>query len=129
MKGIAMADSAYREVKLRDGRTLAYAEYGSPSGQPIIYCHGVPSSRVEADLIVDGAKAAALNLRIIVPDRPGMGRSDYQPGRRIVDWPDDVLATSKSICAASPSFSARTKASQTAIIETPRIRLLQILAA
>jgi len=97
MKGIAMADSAYREVKLRDGRRLAYAEYGSPSGQPIIYCHGVPSSRVEADLIVDGAKAAALNLRIIVPDRPGMGRSDYQPGRRIVDWPEDVLALAAAL--------------------------------
>ena len=26
-----------------------------------------------------------------VPDRPGMGRSDFQPGRRIVDWPNDVL--------------------------------------
>lgn len=86
-----MSNSAYREVKLRDGRTLAYAEHGLASGQPIIYCHGVPSSRVEGDLIVNGATAAALGLRVIVPDRPGMGRSDYQSGRRILDWPDDVL--------------------------------------
>jgi len=97
MKGIAVADSAYREVRLGDARTLAYAEYGSSSGQAIIYCHGVPSSRVEADLIVDSAKAAALNLRIIVPDRPGMGHSDYQVGRRIVDWPDDVLALADAL--------------------------------
>jgi len=97
MKGIAVADSAYREVRLGDARTLAYAEYGSSSGQAIIYCHGVPSSRVEADLIVDSAKAAALNLRIIVPDRPGMGHSDYQAGRRIVDWPDDVLALADAL--------------------------------
>jgi pimeloyl-ACP methyl ester carboxylesterase len=86
-----VSNSAYREIKLRDGRTLAYAEHGSPSGQPIIYCHGVPSSRVEGDLIINDTTAASLGLRIIVPDRPGMGHSDYQAGRRILDWPDDVL--------------------------------------
>src|SRR6185503_12550356 len=80
-----------REIKLRDGRTLAYAEYGSPRGQPIIHCHGTPSSRVEGELTFSGTTAAELGVRIIVPDRPGMGRSDFQPGRRIVDWPNDVL--------------------------------------
>jgi pimeloyl-ACP methyl ester carboxylesterase len=69
---------------------LAFAEHGSPSGTPIIYCHGVPSSRVEGDLIVRGPIASALGLRVIVPDRPGMGHSQYQAGRRIVDWPTDV---------------------------------------
>ena len=82
---------------MRDGRALAYAEYGSPAGQPIIYCHGVPSSRVEGDLMVNAATAAVLGLRVIVPDRPGMGRSDYQPGRRIVDWPDDVRDLIKAL--------------------------------
>src|SRR5436190_10650714 len=86
-----MTSSEWREIKLRDGRVLAYAEYGSPGGLPIIHCHGTPSSRVEGDLIFDAAIAAELGVRIIVPDRPGMGRSDFQPGRRIVDWPNDVL--------------------------------------
>jgi pimeloyl-ACP methyl ester carboxylesterase len=86
-----MADPAGGEITLRDGRTLAYLERGSRSGTPVIYCHGVPSASVEANLIVDDEVAAALGLRIIVPDRPGMGRSSYQPGRRIVDWPEDVL--------------------------------------
>ncbi len=86
-----MSSSAYRQITVRDGRTLAYAEYGTPSGQPIIYCHGVPSSRVEGDLIIDGSTAASLRLRLIVPDRPGVGHSQYQSGRRIVDWPNDVL--------------------------------------
>jgi pimeloyl-ACP methyl ester carboxylesterase len=27
-----------------------------------------------------------------VPERPGFGRSDFQPGRRLLDWPDDVRA-------------------------------------
>ena len=60
-------------------------------GLPIIHCHGTPSSRVEGDLTFSGTVAAELGVRIIVPDRPGMGRSDFQPARRIVDWPDDVL--------------------------------------
>jgi pimeloyl-ACP methyl ester carboxylesterase len=86
-----MPKSEYQELTLRDGRTLAFAEYGSPSGRPIIYCHGVPSSRVEGDLIVNGGTASALGLRVIVPDRPGMGHSQSQTGRRIVDWPNDVV--------------------------------------
>ena len=86
-----MPNSEHHEVTLRDGRTLAYAEHGSPSGRAIIYCHGVPSSRVEGDLIIDPATVSALGLRVIVPDRPGMGHSQPQSGRRIVDWPNDVI--------------------------------------
>jgi len=94
---VTMPQSPHREVKMRDGRTLAYSEHGSPAGQPIIYCHGVPSSRVEGDLIVHAATAAALGLRFIVPDRPGIGRSDDQPGRRIIDWPADVVDVIKAL--------------------------------
>ena len=86
-----MTNSEYREIRLRDGRALAFAEYGNPRGLPIIHCHGTPSSRVEGDLTFSGTVATDLGVRIIVPDRPGMGRSDFQPGRRIVDWPNDVL--------------------------------------
>lgn len=80
-----------QQITLRDGRALAFNEYGNPSGRPIIYCHGTPSARVEGDLIVNSVLADELGLRIIVPDRPGMGGSDFQPGRRILDWPNDVL--------------------------------------
>ena len=86
-----MTDSDYSEIRLHDGRILAYSKYGSPRGLPIIHCHGTPSSRVEGNLIFDPAMAAELGVRIIVPDRPGMGRSDFSQGGRIVDWPEDVL--------------------------------------
>ena len=79
-----------RSIRLRDGRTLAYAEYGTPHGAPVIYCHGSPSSRVECELSLH-TTAADLGLRVIAPDRPGMGGSDFQAGRRIIDWPSDVL--------------------------------------
>jgi pimeloyl-ACP methyl ester carboxylesterase len=96
-----MADPSSRDITLRDGRTLAFIERGSPSGAPVIYCHGVPSASVEANLIVDNDVAAALGLRIIVPDRPGMGRSSYQPGRRIVDWPRDVVELADALGLAT----------------------------
>ena len=43
--------------------------------------------------------------------------------------PDEAEATSNNACADRPSFSANTNASETAIMETPRIMLLQIFAA
>jgi hypothetical protein len=75
-------------ITLRDGRTLAYAQYGAPDGRPIIHCHGTPSSRVEGDLLFSGNSAAEVGVRIVVPDRPGMGRSEFQAGRSILDWPE-----------------------------------------
>ena len=86
-----MADRDYQSIKLRDGRRLAYAEFGDPVGEPIIHCHGTPSSRAEGELTLRGSCARQLGLRVIIPDRPGMGGSDFLRNRRIVDWPSDVL--------------------------------------
>jgi pimeloyl-ACP methyl ester carboxylesterase len=58
----------------------------------IFYFHGSPSTRLEWYLFRTEALAKKLKLRLIVPDRPGLGRSDFQPGRRIGDWPADVIA-------------------------------------
>ncbi len=84
-----MPEPKFHEIRLRDARTLAYADYGTPRGLPIIRCHGAPSSRLEGGIIA--AAAAELGVRMIVPDRPGMGRSDFQPHRRIENWPTDLL--------------------------------------
>jgi pimeloyl-ACP methyl ester carboxylesterase len=77
-------------VALPDGRDLAYEDYGDPDGTPVLSFHGGLSSRLDAA----PAHQAALELgiRLVSPDRPGMGRSTYQPRRRLVDWPDDVAA-------------------------------------
>jgi pimeloyl-ACP methyl ester carboxylesterase len=79
-----------RVITLPDGRQLAYAEFGATDGMPVVYCHGFPSSRLEARL-AHGAAVEA-RLRLIAPDRPGMGGSDRRPGRRLLDWPVDVAA-------------------------------------
>jgi pimeloyl-ACP methyl ester carboxylesterase len=75
-------------MRLSDGRRLGYAEYGEPQGWPLMFFHGTPGSRIMARFA--GPKARELGVRLIAPDRPGFGRSDFQPHRRLLDWPRDV---------------------------------------
>lgn len=77
-------------VELSDGRTLSYAEYGDPEGTPVFCFHGVIGSRLMWSL-ADGA-ATERGLRVVAPDRPGFGESDFQRGRRLLDWPADACA-------------------------------------
>ena len=83
-----MTDNITQTLPLQDGRLLAYADYGVPDGWPLLYFHGIPGSRRECPF--DAAILQALNIRLIVPERPGYGLSDWQENRRILDWPDDV---------------------------------------
>lgn len=77
-----------RQIRLRDGRRLGYAEYGDALGRPVFHFHGFPSSRLEAGL--HHRLVEERNIHLIAVDRPGCGLSDYQTGRRMLDWPDDV---------------------------------------
>lgn len=78
-----------RLMQLKDGRTLGYALYGDPDGLPVFYFHGFPASRLEGRL--PAGAAAETGIRLIAPDRPGFGLSDFAVGRKILDWPQDVL--------------------------------------
>ena len=75
-------------VKLPDGRNMGYAEYGDPHGRLVLYFHGTPGSRVEARLISEDTETAG--VRLLAVERPGIGLSDYQVGRRVLDCPADV---------------------------------------
>ena len=75
-------------IELTDGRRLAYAEYGEPTGAPVFLFYGLPGSRLAWSLLPDNPIPPG--LRIIAPDRPGYGRSDPKPGRTLLDWADDV---------------------------------------
>jgi len=81
-----------QQFQLPGGRKLGYDEYGAPDGNPVFYLHGAPSSRVEFSLFGDDALLRSLNVRLIAVDRPGMGLSDFQPDRRLLDFPSDLLA-------------------------------------
>lgn len=75
-------------ILLEDGRYLGYAEYGDRTGFPILYFHGGQESRLSSAFMHTTAKE--MGVRIISPDRPGIGLSSYQSGREFLDWPDDV---------------------------------------
>lgn len=77
-----------RRLQLRDGRWLGYAEYGDPDGKPVVSFHGGMSCRI--DVAFASSICAARGVRLISVDRPGIGSSDYKPGRTLLDWPDDV---------------------------------------
>lgn len=83
-------------VSLADGRNMSFAEYGSPDGHPVLYFHGAPSSRLEPLLIGEDVFTRH-GLRIIAPDRPGMGRSAFQPHRGVADWPIDVAVLADAL--------------------------------
>jgi len=81
---------------LPDGRKLSYATFGPSDGQPVLYFHGSPSSRLEP-MFLSADILNQFHLRIIAPDRPGMGCSDFQPGRSFSHWPADVIALADSL--------------------------------
>jgi pimeloyl-ACP methyl ester carboxylesterase len=84
-----------RTLRLKDGRTLAYAEYGDPNGRPVFYFHGFPSCHLEVSLA--DATARQRGFRLIAIDRPGFGRSDFQRNRAIGDWPADVQEVAEQL--------------------------------
>ncbi|KAF2444755.1 alpha/beta hydrolase fold domain-containing protein [Karstenula rhodostoma CBS 690.94] len=78
-------------LTLEDGRVLSFATYGSPVPRTsVFYFHSFASSRKEAKIW--HTAAAKLGVRLVAPDRPGLGNSSFQLGRTFLDWPKDVIA-------------------------------------
>ena len=75
-------------ISLSDGRSLGYAEYGKLEGFPVFYFHGGQESRLSSSFMNE--TAIDLGIRIISPDRPGVGLSSFQENRKFADWGKDV---------------------------------------
>ena len=74
------------EIFIRgNGDRVAFNEYGDVGGEPVVFCHGWPSSRIMAQFIDDAARE--LRVRIISPDRPGIADSSFVLNRKLLDWP------------------------------------------
>ena len=78
------------KMVLPDGRTLAYAEYGDPGGIPVLGLHGTPGTRHIFSL--GDASARKHGLRVIAPNRAGMGDSDDRPDHSIAGHVEDAVA-------------------------------------
>lgn len=74
-------------IVLRDGRHLAWSEWGPIYGRPVLFCTGAGMS---GSLGFAEAALPDLGARLIAIDRPGLGRSDDDPRRTLATWADDV---------------------------------------
>lgn len=82
---------------LVNGYRLGYNIYGPENGKPVFYFHGSPSARIEFEIFTDEDLLHSMNVRVISVDRPGMGLSDFQPDRKILDWPSQILSLASSL--------------------------------
>ena len=76
------------QLTLRDGRTLAWREYGPSAGRPILRFQGTPGSRNSRHPHEDAYDR--LDAHVIVFDRPGYGASSRLPGRGVAVVADDA---------------------------------------
>ena len=82
-----MPVAAPRVVAVGDRRVGLY-EYGDPEGRPVLTFHGVPACGAGFDF-ADGP-ARARGLRILAPDRPGVGLSSVVDSWGVADYPTMV---------------------------------------
>ncbi|KAK3487485.1 Alpha/Beta hydrolase protein [Neurospora hispaniola] len=78
------------------GRVISFSEVGDPNGSAVFCCVGMGLTRYITAFYDE--LALTLKLRMITPDRPGVGDSEpYSDGNTTpLGWPDDVYA----ICQA-----------------------------
>lgn len=77
-------------VVLRDGRLLGFAEFGDPTGRPVLWFHGTPGARKQLPPETPD-EAERRRLRVIVVERPGTGFSTPHLYDRIGDFSSDVV--------------------------------------
>ncbi|KAI9774465.1 MAG: hypothetical protein M1835_006037 [Candelina submexicana] len=78
------------------GRIISFSEVGDPNGFAVFCCVGMGLTRYITAFYDELART--LRLRLITPDRPGIGESEPYPDgtATTLGWPDDIYA----ICQA-----------------------------
>lgn len=79
-----------RRLQRPDGRTVAFSEWGDPSGTPLLRVPGTPGCRY--NMRADRSGWAARNLWAITTERPGFGASTRLEGRGFNEPADDLAA-------------------------------------
>lgn len=83
-------------IRLRDGRALSYGQWGAAGDPVVLGFHGGGLSRLQ-HYGIDAPTAAGVHL--VLPDRPGYGRSDPHQGSTLLDWADDVRELADHLAA------------------------------
>lgn len=76
-------------VELHGGRRLAVTALGEQDGRPVVYLHGAIGTPLRGTPEL-AAAIEHLGVRLLLPQRPGFGRSTPQPGRTLTDHAEDV---------------------------------------
>ncbi|KAI5805942.1 Alpha/Beta hydrolase protein [Geopyxis carbonaria] len=79
------------------GRIISFSEVGDPQGFAVFVCVGMGLTRYVTAFYDE--LALTLGLRLITPDRPGVGESEAisENERTVLNWPDDVLYICQSL--------------------------------
>jgi pimeloyl-ACP methyl ester carboxylesterase len=83
------------QVVTRSGRKLEIREYGDPTGHPAFFFHGLIGSHHQASYIADQARHTG--LRVIAPNRPGVGMSEFIGRKSPLEVVDDVEDTARAL--------------------------------
>jgi pimeloyl-ACP methyl ester carboxylesterase len=89
------ADRLSRVHRVADGRRIGYAEYGDPDGLPVIALHGTPGSRFMFALTDQAARERG--LRILAPERPGYGLSEFCRAETLAQTAGDIHAFADAV--------------------------------
>ncbi len=73
---------------LDTGDTLGFSTCGPPDAPALFYFHGQSGSRLQGLGFAEGVNK--VGLRVICPDRPGIGLSSFDPRRRLLDYPAQI---------------------------------------
>ena len=84
-----------KTVVVRQGRALEVREYGDPRGHPAFFFHGLIGSHHQASYVAEQAKRAG--LRLIAPNRPGVGQSDFVERKTPLEAVGDVEDLAKAL--------------------------------
>jgi pimeloyl-ACP methyl ester carboxylesterase len=75
-------------LRLVDGRTLSWRSHGPDDGRVVVHHHGGLLSGAYASTAE--ATCREFGIRLLTPDRPGVGASTARPGRTTADGAHDV---------------------------------------
>src|SRR5258708_22112076 len=90
------------ELSRGDGSVIAVEVAGEQGAAPVLLCHGLADSRLSARLFMQAAPE--LGLRIVAPDRPGVGGTDPRRLRRLADWVEDAALVLDGLRAGSAAL-------------------------
>lgn len=80
---------------------MAWSEWGPADGAPVLFSPGAATS---SSLGLAAGAVERLGVRLIAFDRPGLGGSDPDPGRTLLDTAADVRALAAALALARPAI-------------------------